>query len=267
MSAQEIEAAEVLANRVVWENRPVGIRFVTDEEAARLPFRKPPVKTGRLRVIDVEGFDLSACGGTHVSRTGEVGVIVVRAWERYKGGTRIEFVCGGRARQAYRELRDAVAGAVRHLSVFPHELPDAIARLQAGNKEGQREIKALRERLGEYEGKALAAAAEPIGAVRAVIASVDGYDASTIKPLVSAACAQQDGVAVLFGNASPVIVAAARHASASSVDCGALVKALCARFGGKGGGRPDMAQGGGFAASAGELVAFTREWVTERAKR
>ena len=267
VSGQEIAAAEELANRFVWEDRPVGIRFVTDDEASRLPFRKPPVKTGRLRVIDVEGVDLSACGGTHVSMTGEVGVIVVRAWERYKGGTRIEFVCGGRARQAYRELRDAFAGAVRHLSVFPPELPDAIARLQAANKEGQREIKALRERLGEYEGKAFAATAEPIGALRAVIASVDGYDASTLKPLVSAACAQQGGVAVLFGNASPVIVAAARHASASSVDCGALVKALCARFGGKGGGRPDMAQGGGFAASAGELVAFTRAWVTERASR
>jgi alanyl-tRNA synthetase len=266
VSASEVEAAEVLANQIVWENRPVGIRFVTDEEAARLPFRKPPVKTGRLRVIDIDGVDLSACGGTHVSRTGEVGVIVVRASERYKGGTRIEFACGGRARQAYRELRDAFAGVVRHLSVFPHELPDAIARLQAGNKEGQRDLKALRERLGEYEGRALAAAAEPIGAVRAVIASVEGYDASSIKPLVSAASAQPDGVAVLFGGSSPNIVAAARHAGATSVDCGALVKALCARFGGKGGGRPDMAQGGGLVASAADLVAFAREWVTDRAK-
>ena len=83
----EIDRAEDLANEVTWEDRPVGIRFVSDEEAARLPFRKPPAKTGRIRVIEVEGFDMSACGGTHVSRTGEVGLIAVRGWERYKGGT------------------------------------------------------------------------------------------------------------------------------------------------------------------------------------
>ena len=265
VSPKEIDAAEAFANQVVWEDRPVAIRFVSDEEAARLPFRKPPVKTGRLRVIEVEDLDLSACGGTHVSRTGEVGVILVRAWERYKGGTRIEFACGGRARRAYGQLRDAFSAAVRHLSVFPHELPDAIARLQSANKDAQRDVKALRERLGEYEGKALAASAQPCGAVRAVITSVDGYDASTLKPLVTAASAQPGGVAVLFSGSAPVVVAAARHASVTAIDCGALVKALCARYGGKGGGRPDMAQGGGFTAPVEELIAFARGWVSEQA--
>jgi alanyl-tRNA synthetase len=261
VSAQQIEAAEVLANQFVWEDRPVGIRFVTDEEAAQMPFRKAPVKTGRLRVIDIDGVDLSACGGTHVSRTGEVGVIVVRASERYKGGTRISFACGGRARQAYRELRDAFVGVVRHLSVSPAELPEAVARLQTANKDAQRDIKTLRERLGEHEGRALAATAQAIGTTRAAVAFVEGYDASTLKPLVSAASAQQDGVAVLFSGESPLVVAAARHASVTTIDCGALVKALCARFGGKGGGRPDMAQGGGFTATADELTTFAREWV------
>jgi len=93
----EIAAGETEANRIVWEDRPVGVRFATAEEAAQLPLRKESGREGTLRLIDVDGFDLSACGGTHVARTGAIGVIAVASWERFKGGQRIEFLCGGRA--------------------------------------------------------------------------------------------------------------------------------------------------------------------------
>ena len=104
MSPAEIAAAEAEANRVVWEDRPVAIRFADAEEAARLPLRKEPARGGMLRLIDVEDFDLSACGGTHVARTGGIGVIAVASWERFKGGQRLEFLCGGRALAGYRTL-------------------------------------------------------------------------------------------------------------------------------------------------------------------
>ena len=81
-----------------------------------------------MRLIEVEDFDLSACGGTHVTRTGTIGVIAVQAWERYKGGTRISFVCGGRAIAQFHAFRDVVAGAVRQLSIQPGELPDAVTQ-------------------------------------------------------------------------------------------------------------------------------------------
>ena len=97
LSPAEIAAAETEANRVVWEDRPVAIRFATAEEAAAMPLRKEPARGGTLRLIDVEGFDLSACGGTHVARTGGIGVIAVASWERFKGGQRLSFLCGGRA--------------------------------------------------------------------------------------------------------------------------------------------------------------------------
>ena len=96
-----------------------------------LPLRKEPARTGTLRLVEVPDFDLSACGGTHVSRTGAIGSIAVFAWERYKGGTRVSFVCGGRAVRAFRELRDASAATSRLLSVQASELPEAVARLQA----------------------------------------------------------------------------------------------------------------------------------------
>src|SRR5690606_41152042 len=91
--AREVTAAEVAAavdeaNRVVWENRPVTVRFVTAEEAAALPLRKEPARDGRLRIIDVEGFDLSACGGTHVDRTGAIGIVAAQAVEKVRGRSR-----------------------------------------------------------------------------------------------------------------------------------------------------------------------------------
>ena len=91
---------------MVWEDRPVTIRFVSAEEAAALPLRKEPTREGTLRLIDIDGFDLSACGGTHVARTGAIGVIAIGAVERFKGGQRVEFFCGGRALGRFRSMRD-----------------------------------------------------------------------------------------------------------------------------------------------------------------
>jgi alanyl-tRNA synthetase len=91
VSAVEIARAEDTANRVVWEDRPVSIRFADAADAASLPLRKESARTGTLRLIDVEGFDLSACGGTHVARTGAVGIIAVGGAEKLRGGTRVEF--------------------------------------------------------------------------------------------------------------------------------------------------------------------------------
>ena len=132
---------------MVWENRPVTMRFVSADEAAKLPLRKEPVRGGTLRLVDVEDFDLSACGGTHVARTGAIGVIAVQAWERYKGGTRVSFACGGRARR--RVPRPARRGgrAVRQLSIQPAELPDAVARLQGEARELRLQARTLSEQL------------------------------------------------------------------------------------------------------------------------
>src|SRR4029079_11154245 len=126
----EIARAETEANTVVWEDRPVSIRFVSPEEASTLGLRKEPVRTGTLRLIEIAGFDLSACGGTHVSRTGAIGMIAVTGAEKFKGGSRISFACGGRALRVLRMYREAVAGAVRGLSVLPGELPAAVEKLQ-----------------------------------------------------------------------------------------------------------------------------------------
>src|SRR5918911_2601 len=101
-SDDRIERAVELANSIIWEDRAVHIRQVTKEEAAQLPLRKDSAREGELRIIEIEDFDLSPCGGTHARRTGEIGLIAVRSWERAKGLTRIEFVAGGGRRADHR---------------------------------------------------------------------------------------------------------------------------------------------------------------------
>jgi alanyl-tRNA synthetase len=261
LSSTEIARGEDEANRVVWEDRAVAIRFAGPDEIATLPLRKEPRREGTLRLIDVEDFDLSACGGTHVARTGAIGLIAVAAAERFRGGSRITFLCGGRALAGYRTLRDAVAGSVRALSVLPGELPAAIERLQADGKDLRKQIKEFQLRLASHEADALADAAVEAGTIRLVAASLPGWDAAGLK-LIAARIAERPGhVAVLVGDPAPAAIVVARSAGLPH-DAGALLRQLVERHGGKGGGRPELAQGGGVTSAATDVLESVRALVS-----
>src|SRR5262249_45251552 len=205
-------------------------------------------------LIDVEDFDLSACGGTHVSRTGAIGVISVAGWERFKGGQRVEFLCGGRALHRLRTTRDILGAGVRLLSVLPAEMPAAIQRLQADAKDQKRVMTVLQEGLARFRAEALVAAAEPIGAVRAILRAVDA-DANGLKSLAAAAADRPGLAIVLVSTTRPALVVAARSADAPVVSAQKIVAALTAKFGGRGGGRPELAQAGGLDAGADAILA------------
>ena len=258
LSAADIERAESEANRVVWEDREVTVRFASAEEATGLPLRKESLRTGTLRLIEIPGFDISACGGTHVASSGAIGTIAVASSERFRCGTRVEFVCGVRTLQAYRVLRDTVAASVRLVSVLPPELPAGIERLQSEAKDLKRQIKDLQSRLAGFEGAALADGAQLYGSVRAVVAAIEGSDQAALKALSSAVTARNGHVAALFSAPAPSAAVIARAAD-STLDCAALLKTLIERFGGKGGGRADLAQGGGLQGTPDEIVAFARD--------
>jgi alanyl-tRNA synthetase len=259
VTPKEIAAAEDEANRVVWEDRPVTIRYANAEEAAALPLRKEPVRSGTLRLIDVEGFDLSACGGTHVNRTGAIGVIAVTAWERFKGGHRLEFVCGGRALTRFRALRDVTTAAIRALSVLPADVPGAIDRLQSEIKDQKRSLTAAHEALARHEARELAEAAELHPWGRLVLEAVDA-DAAKLKALASAITSNPGFLAVLLSNSFPSLVVAARSAG-MTLPCHEIVSGLAKRFGGRGGGKPDLAQGGGLAVPAEEILLEARRLI------
>jgi alanyl-tRNA synthetase len=254
VSPIEIARAEDDANRVVWEDRPVTVAFADAEAAAKLPLRKEAARGGTLRLIDILDYDLSACGGTHVAATGAIGVIAVTGWERFKGGTRVGFVCGGRALRAHRKLRDIVASSLRLLSVAPDELSLAIERVQAEARDSKRSIRDFEAKLARHEAATLAAAAgdEP------VIAALEGWDQAGLKAIAAAVAERPGGVAALLGLPSPFAIVVARH-DGVAVDAAEVLKQVVARFGGKGGGRPELAQGGGLQGEAQAVVAYLRE--------
>jgi alanyl-tRNA synthetase len=259
VSTKEILAAEDEANRIVWEDRPVSIRVASPDEAASLPLRKAPTRSGPLRLIDIENYDLSACGGTHVARTGAIGIIAIAGAEKFRSGTRVEFVCGSRALTRFRAWREAFAATQRHLSVAPAELAAGVERLQAESKTLQRATRALQERLATHEAGALVGRGEHTGDRLVVVEAVDGWDAMGIKALVTAAAAAEPKSAIaLFTTSAPALVVVARGKDAG-IDASAILKLLIARFGGKGGGKPDLAQAGGLIGDRAELIACARE--------
>jgi alanyl-tRNA synthetase len=258
LSAEAIAAAEAESNRIVWEDRPVAIRFVSDAEAAALPLRKEPDRTGVLRVIDVEGYDLSACGGTHVARTGSIGVIAVLSSERLRGGTRVEFVCGARAVRALHTYRGAVAGCIRHVSVAPDELPAAIERLQAESKDLRKAMKALQERLAGYQAVELAARGEPVDGVKRLVEAVEGQDQNGLKAMAVAVCSSSGFEVALFSSAEPFVVVVARSRD-GRLDAARVVRGLLERFGGRGGGKADLAQAGGLTGNLDEMREAARK--------
>ncbi len=255
VTPDEIARAEKDANRVVWENRPVAIRFADASEAAKLPLRKEPLRGGTLRLIEIEDYDISACGGTHVARTGAIGMIAVVASEKFRGGTRIEFVCGGRALAGYRAFRETSAACVRLLSVHPSELPSAIERLQADVKASNRTLRGLQSELARYFADRLA---ESASGSRIVVEALPDWDQHGLKILASAITERSGYSAALFGASTPSPVVVARAADAS-IDAAAVLRKLIERFGGKGGGRPELAQGGGLSGDPQTMADFARE--------
>src|SRR5438552_3491335 len=138
-----LRRAEERANEIVWEDRPVRIHEVSRAEVGRFPLRKLPAVEGMVRVVEVEGFDWAACGGTHVSRSGQVGIITLLSTEKYKGGTRVAFVCGGRALRRQRERARLLRELALEFTAGEADLPKAVARLKEEGLRMDRRLKTL----------------------------------------------------------------------------------------------------------------------------
>jgi alanyl-tRNA synthetase len=270
VTRQQIAAVTEESNRIVWEDRPVTVRFASAEEARAMPLRKESIRTGPLRLVEIQEFDLSACGGTHVGRTGAIGMIAVASWEKFRGGTRVEFLCGGRALHRFGEWRDALAATTQRLSVLPSELAAAIEKLQLETKGLQKTIRSQQEQLAGHEAQGLVARAERMGErLMLFVDAMEGWDAAGLKTLATAAAAIAPSMAVaLFSRAEPPVVVIAAGGD-THVDAAAVLKTLTARFGGKGGGKRELAQGGGFGAPLEQLIEATRAELlkAERAER
>ena len=244
--SEVIERAVELANNVIWEDRSITIRNVTSEEAAELPLRKDSSREGELRLIEIEGFDLTPCGGTHAYRTGEVGMIAVRSWERAKGLVRIEFVAGVRALADYRRANKSTREIAALFSAGRDDAPHLATQLIEENKELHRRIRTLEEIAATAEAERLFAETNANGDGTRMVARVfDGRDVESLKKLAHALMAKPGTIALLGSRDEGTARLIFARSEDTDGDMSALMRDACAMVDGRGGGKPDIAQGGG----------------------
>jgi len=245
LTAAQVETAEALANDVISQSRRVEIRFVTQEEASSLGLRKlPPAEREKLRLIDIQDFDLTACGGTHVTSTGQIGCILLRKTEKVRQGWRVEFVCGKRAvataRRDFATLTEAAGLCSGHI----WELPQQVRKLLEESRSSRKSREQLLEEIADLQATQLLAATPDTASRKVIVRSYADRDLNFVK-LLGQRLTRQSGVvvALLASTSAPAALVFAQSAG-QPFDMGALMKEALAQLGGRGGGSKDMAQGG-----------------------
>ncbi|MDX2040607.1 MAG: DHHA1 domain-containing protein [Acidobacteriota bacterium] len=242
---QAIVRAEELANGIIFDNREIRVHEVTPAEAAKLPLRKESFITDCIRVIEIDDFDWSPCGGTHAKRTGEVGLIAVRRWERAKKMTRLHFVCGSRALDDYRLANKSAEAAALKLTVGREEIEASVVRLLDDNKRLSRRVRELSELAANIEAAELLAASAFLGKMRIVEKVFTDRDFDEAKLIAHRLVDEENVVALLAVREADMARLVFARSANLTADMNALMKVACEKLGGRGGGKPDFAQGGG----------------------
>jgi len=275
LALSQLDRVEDLANEIVFADRPVKTYLASEEDLAALPLRKrrPELVEGLpsvempIRIVEVEGFDYSPCGGTHCHRTGEVGLIKITRVERRGEDTRVEFLCGARALADYRSKNQTVSELANQFSVGHWELVEAVGRLAEEVKSSKRELNAAKNRLLDYEAVELLAEAERHGDVRIsrkVFTDREGEEARRLALRLM----ESEGTVALVGLAGAKAQLFFACSADLPFDMNDLLRRACQVVGGGGGGQRDFAQGGGPDGSkVGEALEAARARLLELIKQ
>jgi alanyl-tRNA synthetase len=237
-----VAEAEELVNSVIDDDVAIRSFFPTAEELAALPLRRAPKVTDNIRVVQIGEFDVSPCGGTHCTRSAQVGMIRVLGVERYKGKGRVSFSAGRRARTELWQEAGTLRGLSRAFTCGPGEVPVVIDKIRRDLTEAREALGAARAKLADQAAVELAAALEKSPHKR-VVAVLEGANPETLRAIAARLTSQPESVVLLAGRAPegmPVLIA---RGSGSSFGCGAFLKRLAEAAGGRGGGRPEHAEG------------------------
>jgi len=240
-----MRAAEEIANAIIFEDRPMRVHLVSEEEARQLPLRKEAAVEGTIRVIEISDFDWPPCGGTHAKGTGQIGLIAITSYERAKKMTRVEFVCGHRALDEYRTANKTALAVAQLFSAERDAAPELVACAIQESKSLKKRIRELLEIAVTVEATEMLAAAMPVGEFKLVRAAFDGRDLEEVRWLATKITQAEPSVALLgTKDAGAARLVFARSASLNQ-NMGQLLAEACQLLGGRGGGRPELAQGGG----------------------
>lgn len=253
---QDFATAESLANQIIYENRAVKAWFPDTDTLASLNLRKISDKVqGAIRVVDIGGFDVTACGGTHVAYTGEIGIIKIIKIDKRGDLTRVEFLCGKRALLDYQEKTALLNRVAAQMTTAYQQIPDILEKMREENKMLSRELKEARQTLLMYESEALwqAASGGDSSSRKVIIQVFEDRSAADLQALASLLVVHPQTMVCLgiAGEKSHILLARSEDVT---VDVVPLLKNALVPLNGRGGGRPTMAQGGGGAATRDQLI-------------
>jgi alanyl-tRNA synthetase len=232
--------AERRANNIVFENRPVAVTFEDSPIAQGL--RKPSEREGTLRIISIEGVDRSACGGTHVRATGEIGAILIRKLEKIRNQTRVEFVCGERAVRRARADYEALARAAQLFSSPLDGVPSMLAEQLESARAAEKSRRKLELELAAYKGRELYQSTAPTAdGFRRVAERAASGNLEDLRAVAQNFTAHSKAVFLAALNDPPSVLLAVSEDA--GIDAGKVLRASLAAAGGRGGGTARMAQG------------------------
>ncbi len=246
LAERDLARAEDLVNAVVMNDVPVRALFPTPDELAKMPLRRAPKVDHDVRVIEIEGFDLSPCGGTHCTRSGQIGVVRVVGLEKYKGGWRVTFHAGRRALEDARRKEGVLAELARDFTCGLLDVGSAVGKLRSELKARMDTLSTTRGELVELLAERVLAAhpPDPGGTTRIVLVRPRD-DVPMLRTLAGRLAARPDVVAFCAsderGEEDRAIVV--QRGAGVAFDCGAWLKRVAAEHGGRGGGRPERAEG------------------------
>jgi alanyl-tRNA synthetase len=240
LTSEQAAVLEATANRVVVENRPVQVSFEEASEAIGL--RKRPTRTGTIRIVTIQQLDRSACGGTHVRATGEIGAILIRKIERVRKATRLEFLCGGRAIAQARADYALLSRLAGELSASPDEIPHVLEAQRAELKEAQSARREAESRVDLLQAHELYAAVVPDAkGIRTVVLRDDVSSLETLRRVAQAFATLPRAMFIGIAAESPAVVLST--SSDSGINAAGVLKGALTMVGGRGGGSANLAQG------------------------
>ncbi len=235
-----LRAVERSANAAVFENRAVTVSF--EDAAAAEGLRKPSSRAGELRIIGIGGLDRSACGGTHVRATGEIGPILLRKTERIRNSVRVEFLCGFRAVARARADFDSLSRTARLFSATLDEVPAKVAAQLEDARAAEKAARKLASDLAVYRGRELYHATAPDSAgFRRATERLSAGNLEELRAMAQSFTAQPKAVFLAIVEQPPSVLLAVSEDA--GIDAGQAVKAAITAAGGRGGGAPRIAQG------------------------
>ena len=240
LSRDRMIAAEERANALVAEARKVNVTF--EDATTAVGLRKPSDRPGTLRVVTIDALDRSACGGTHVRNTAEIGAVVLRSAEKIRNATRVEFVCGARAVRRARRDFESLARIATSLSAGLDDVASLVTAQSERLKESDNARKKLEKELASFRARELYDRATPDASGTRTILIRDAASMDELRTLAQSAFEFPRVVVVGVLRSPPSVLLATSQDS--GVDAGKLLKERLAAVGGRGGGSPRMAQGG-----------------------